>query len=298
MNESNLDKLTGAGFKKIGASLVGKIDGYFFTVTDRIDAENETDISINLAQNDERSKFLEFLDKEEHFKEYSIDKNNISITFKEDAGKDIVDALNDAAAKLSDIGALCICGSCDSTDNLGVYSNGTLHSILCDKCGEGVLKTFDEEKNRKGNYVKGFFASLIGALLGSLLWILIGMAGFYASIAGLAISFCAFKGYEMAGAKVSKTGVIINVITILIAFLFAQHVGLYIELHKEIPELTFSMFILNTHLILSDSDVLRYVLPNMGLGFLFVALGAYRTIANNFDAAKQAAGFKIEKVEL
>ena len=124
------------------------------------------------------------------------------------------------------------------------------------------------------------------------------MAGFYASIAGLAISFCAFKGYEMAGAKVSKTGVIINVITILIAFLFAQHVGLYIELHKEIPELTFSMFILNTHLILSDSDVLRYVLPNMGLGFLFVALGAYRTIANNFDAAKQAAGFKIEKVEL
>ena len=58
------------------------------------------------------------------------------------------------------------------------------------------------------------------------------------------------------------------------------------------------MFILNTHLILSDSDVLRYVLPNMGLGFLFVALGAYRTIANNFDAAKQAAGFKIEKVEL
>ncbi|WP_318662493.1 hypothetical protein [Treponema sp.] len=296
MDDINLGQLTNAGFKRIGLSFIGKVDDYFFTLTDKLDVEKEITVSINIAPNDDKSKLFEYLDKEQCFKDYGIDGKTVTITFIESSEKDLLNALQELAFKLKEINAVCVCGSCDNTEYLAVYTNGTVHSVLCEKCGSEVLKSFEEEKNKNPNYGKGFFLSLIGALIGSIVWILIGMAGFYASIAGLAISFCAFKGYEIAGGKVTKTGVIINIITIAIAFFFAQYIGLFIALQKEVPELTFSLFVLNSNLIFTDHDILSYILPNMGLGLLFVVLGASRTISNNFNAAKQAEEFKIEKI--
>ena len=52
-----------------------------------------------------------------------------------------------------------------------------------------------EDWEKKENLPLGLIGAVIGILLGSVLWVLIGQIGFIAGIAGYAIVFCGMKGY-------------------------------------------------------------------------------------------------------
>ena len=173
-----------------------------------------------------------------------------------------------------------------------------MYSLLCESCGTNVIDQFEKDKLAKNNYIKGFLASLIGALIGSAIWIIIGALGFFASIAGLAISYCAFKGYEIAKGKLTRKGIILNVIAIVIAFLFAQYAVLFIQFMKEFENMDLLGFIILTPVIFSDLEFVKSLLPDIGLGILFAFLGTYRTIINNYKSAKNAENIKVEKIEL
>ena len=62
MNNINLEKLNGLGFKKVGINWLGKIGRYYFEIQDKQDSEEELIVSLNLAPNTEKSKLFEYLD--------------------------------------------------------------------------------------------------------------------------------------------------------------------------------------------------------------------------------------------
>ena len=144
----------------------------------------------------------------------------------------------------------------------------------------------------------GFLGSVLGALVGSVLWIIIGLLGFIASIAGAAISYCAFKGYSLFKGKLTKKGIVLNIVAIIIAFVFAQYIGLYFDFKEAIAGADFGLYLMFTPVLFSDSEFLLGLLPNLGLGILFIALGASTSISNNFKAAKNNEELKIEKIDL
>ena len=104
---------------------------------------------------------------------------------------------------------------------------------------ENELRKITEEKKKslfveseddnlgENNYIQGAVGSLVGALLGSVIWFLIGMVGFYASIAGYAIAFCAFKGYQLMKGKLTRVAVVINIVAMLIAFLAINYLSYF-----------------------------------------------------------------------
>lgn len=300
MTDKNVEKLDELGFQEVGIVRIGKIGGYFFEVEDKQDAEDELIIAFNFAPNSSKSKLFEYFDKLEEnkaIKDYSLEKNKIFITYTEDE-EDVGAFLNELAAKIAEIDGKCICSNCENTENLSFYSNKIVYSLLCDDCGTDLMNQLDNDKKSDPNYVKGFLASLIGGLIGSALWILIGSFGFFASIAGFAISYCAFKGYGLVKGKFSRAGIILNVIAIIIAFLFAQYAGIFIELAKEYENLTFQKFLLVTPDLFTDLEFLKALIPDMGLGLLFVFLGTYRTISQNYKSARNVETMKVEKLEL
>jgi len=300
LNQINTEKLDNLNFKQIGINRIGKIENYFFDIEDKQDSENELVISINFAPNEKKSKLFEYFDelqKRSLISEYTLDKKNITVLFVENAELTIEDFLKDIVLKNKEIDGKCICQNCDSTEALSFYSDGKNYSLLCEKCGTDVINKFENDRKKKGNYLKGFIFSLAGALIGSAIWILIGAFGFFASIAGLAISYCAFKGYEIAQGKFTRKGIILNVIAIVIAFVFAQYAGLFLDFFKEYPTMKISDFLYITPIFLRDLEFMKALLPNIGLGILFIFLGTYRMIINNYKSAKNTENITIEKVD-
>lgn len=299
MTEQNVNILQRNNFKQVGITWIGKIKNLFWEVTDIQDAENKLGIIISISANENKSKIFEELDsfqKKEVISDYSFENNLIKIIYIENETTNLEEFLKTISSTLEEIGAVCKCSCCDNTQNLNYYSSGYKYLLLCDSCAEKTLEQAEKEKNSSGHYFKGFIFSLVGALIGSILWIILGAVGFIASFAGVAISFCAFKGFEKAKAKLTKKGIVINVIAIIIAFLFAQYAGLYIMFKKEVAEATIRVFLILTPILFRDMEFVKSLIPDFLIGILFLFLGSSSTIKQNLNQAKLNDEFKIEKV--
>ncbi len=66
------------------------------------------------------------------------------------------------------------------------------------------------------NVLMGILGSTIGAILGGLSVVLLMQIDMIAAISGLLIAFCTLKGYELLGKKMSKFGVILSGIYMLV----------------------------------------------------------------------------------
>ncbi len=302
MKSENLSVLEKYNFKQFSYVYVGKINEYYLEVVDVQDSEYSLNVSFYFYQNDNKSKLFGYFDelqKNGIISNYEMQKDEIYVTYNENCNEDFESFLQNLTKQLADIQMKNKCCNCDNTNNLAYYYNEQRYMFLCDDCANDLISKIEEDKNSPGNYVVGFVGSLIGALVGSLAWIIIGALGFIASIAGAAISFCAFKGYELAKGKLSKTGIIINIVSIVIAFLFAQYIGIFFDFKHAIPEANFTDYLLYTPVLFSDVEfLLKGLLPNFGLGILFVVLGASSSVSNNLKTAKHNDSLKIEKLSL
>ncbi len=300
MKEENREILSNLNFRLMDINWIGKIGKYYFDILDKQDSENELVIAVNFAPNENKGKLFEYFDtleKDEIISSYGMEDNVIRLSFIENGREKLDDLLKNIVSNFDGIDLKCKCDNCSNSMDLNYYCYSNRYMLLCDDCAGELRSKIEEDKNASGNYVKGFFASLIGAFVGSIVWILIGCLGFIASIAGAAISFGAFKGYNMAKGKISKAGVIINIITIIVAFLFANYIGLFIQFMKEIKDGDFISFVMFTPYLFSDSEFLAGIIKDLGFGILFAFLGSSKTISAYFNQAKRNDSFDVEKIE-
>ena len=143
---------------------------------------------------------------------------------------------------LKEVNASNVCSNCKSRFSVNFYDVNHSVSLLCDSCFDTINKTIQNNKENPNNYFLGFICCLLGSIIGSIVWIGLGAVGFYASIAGLAIAVAAFYGYKIGKGKYTKIGIVINVITILAGVFFAEFIGLYIEIAKELRDPNFFVF--------------------------------------------------------
>ena len=97
--------------------------------------------------------------------------------------------------------------------------------VICSEClnvlEEQKKKEAEELKNQPNNFGKGFAGALIGAFVGGLVWILIGLMGYMLSAVAILISFLASVGYDLMKGKQVKTKLYIVTITSVISILFS-----------------------------------------------------------------------------
>lgn len=302
MKEINIKKLQDSGFKQFDSEYIGKVNNYFFSIKDNQASEDLLYVTISIAPSESKNilfKYLDDLQKDNKIDDYELTKNEIKIALVEDSIYTIDIFLSDLSKVLEEIEAKNICNFCENTENIDLYVSSKVHSFLCQSCGEKLLTDLQEEKNIKPKYLLGFFASLVGALIGSVVWVVLGMLGFIASLAGYAIAYGAFYAYKKVNSKYTKLAIILNVVAIIIAFLFAQYSGIVFEVLREYKAdgITFSDAILYTNYLFTNKEFIVALLPDFGFGILFAFLGSFRTIKDNYTSAKEEENFYIEKVD-
>ena len=132
-----------------------------------------------------------------------------------DDGSDFEVFLKELSKVLSELKAKDVCFLCNKVKETEAYKFKDIPTFMCSECLENTKLNIERAKNEPNNYLTGFLGCILGALVGSLLWILIGYFNFYASIAGYFIAYCAFYGYNFGKGKATKVAAVINILAIV-----------------------------------------------------------------------------------
>ena len=299
MKENIKEVLNRFFFKEINSAWVGSIGNSKFTISqDKINKQNlilKTSCAISTS-NEELLKFLDEQKQKNNVEMFSMEGNLLSLTYilKDDAS-DVEYFLKDLSSLLTRLEAKDVCFSCNQIKDTDSYKVKGCPTFLCFECVENIKKEIEKASDAPNNYLSGALCCIIGALVGSLLWILIGYFNFYASIAGYFIAYCAFYGYNLGKGKATKIGAIINIFAIIFAMLFAEYIGLFIGVRKNF-DIDFLSFVKFFPKLFSDSSFIKSLLPSLGFGFLFAGLGSYNIVKSIFTKAKELSNTSVERI--
>lgn len=135
----------------------------------------------------------------------------------------------------------------------------------------------------KDNVMLGIVGAMIGALLGSVLWILLGQVGFIAGIAGYAIVFGSVKGYRLLGRHVSRKGIVICVIFSLVMIFAAEYTSTGFAIYQAFKEdyyITILDAMKSVPEFLKESEVRNELLKNLSVGYGLAVWASFSFVKN------------------
>lgn len=158
-------------------------------------------------------------------------------------------------------------------------------ATVCTVCGTPVQSgaAGPELTPVRENVGLGILGAVIGALIGGASIILLSRLGFIAAISGFLIAICTLKGYELLGKQLSKTGIVVGIVLLIVTPFAAYNLDLVWQFYSELKDYGLVLsdcipFLLE--LMQEDAELLRMYLSELGMLYLFVILGAFSTIRN------------------
>lgn len=286
-------------FKKINDTWVGSVGNNKFIIKEDKSTARRLTLKASCViggSNEELIKFLEEEKKRDRIKTFNVDKNLLSITYALSDGdcefECFCKELSDILTKLEAKDVCFLCNKAKETDSYKIKNEIT---FLCYECVDNIKAEAEKEKNAQNNYLTGALCCIIGALVGSGLWILIGYFNFYASIAGYFIAYCAFLGYNFGKGKATKIGAVINIFAIIFALLFAEYIGLFISIRQKFA-IDFLSFVKLSPTFFLNPEFIRPLIAKLVLGFLFAGLGSYKIIKSIFTKANELSNISMERI--
>lgn len=170
--------------------------------------------------------------------------------------------------------------------------NDVLDKEFCEHCGAPVGKPAGKqavavaETGKKENVFTGIIGAMLGAVLGGGCIILLSQLGYVASVSGLVLAFCTLKGYELLGRKLSKKGVIICILLVLVTPYIADRLDWAIVVMQEFSDYNITLLeafagipALISEGVIDSGDYIKNLLMIYG----FAALGAFSTLRNSVE---------------
>jgi len=155
-----------------------------------------------------------------------------------------------------------------------------------------------EEDN--GSYLQGAVGAFLGAALGGVVWALVLLAGYVASIVGLLIGWLAEKGYTLLHGKQNKGKIVILILAIIFGVVLGTVGADFIDLAQVIGEGEWEGFVIGDipgvilANLIENSEYQRGVLINVGTGLLFAALGVFALLRK---AGQEVSDATIKKLK-
>ena len=107
----------------------------------------------------------------------------------------------------------------------------------------------DSYQNQKENVLLGAVGALLGALIGGAVALFIARLGYVAMVAGIVLGICTIKGYEILGRKVSRKGIVISSIWMVITVFLVNQIDLAMEVVAKLGvEFAFAFRVVNKSL--------------------------------------------------
>ncbi|MGK8866415.1 hypothetical protein ACRS71_07155 [Streptococcus oralis] len=134
----------------------------------------------------------------------------------------------------------------------------------------------DSYQNQKENVLLGAVGALLGALIGGAVALFIARLGYVAMVAGIVLGICTIKGYEILGRKVSRKGIVISSIWMVITVFLVNQIDLAMEVVSKLGvEFAFAFRVVNQLIFSGDfPDNYFYNLAMLAV-FTLVGAGVY-----------------------
>lgn len=162
--------------------------------------------------------------------------NMVSVLVESDGVQDkknLTDVIHALVSQCEEFGVHNCCAHCKGDQEVHAAAVDHTPLLLCSGCLAQAAGRVNGGTFRKENLFLGFLGAVVGVLLGSVLWIVIGQIGFIAGIAGFAIVFCGMKGYEILGGRLTKKGIVLCVLLSFLAIFGAEIVSIGIVVYQE-----------------------------------------------------------------
>ena len=144
---------------------------------------------------------------------------------------------------------------------------------------EGSVSVSDSVKER---VVLGTLGAFVGALVGTICIVILGQFGYIASICGVVMGFSAMGGYQLLGKKMSKKGIIITIV-IMLVMVYVSNWFSYALAVADVAEVDVLTAFLVTPELVSEGfiDAGAYY-KDLVMLYAFMAIGAVPTIKKYF----------------
>lgn len=144
---------------------------------------------------------------------------------------------------------------------------------------EGSVSVSDSVKER---VVLGTLGAFVGALIGTICIVILGQFGYIASICGVVMGFCAMGGYQLLGKKMSKKGIIITIV-IMLVMVYVSNWFSYALAVADVAEVdVLTAFLVTPELVGEGFIDAGAYYKDLVMLYAFMAIGAVPTIKKYF----------------
>ncbi|MBP3801926.1 MAG: hypothetical protein J6I85_07925 [Clostridia bacterium] len=170
---------------------------------------------------------------------------------------------------------------CNVRGEVGFVSAQTFEQIKAENNSDNGPIQKDE------NIGKGIIGGLLGSLVGVLAIVLIGQLGFIAVISGIAMAACTILGYSKLAGGISKKGVIIAIIIMLIMTYVGVRIDATITIQNELSKYYSGVDFMTVFgkvddIVKLDTQIESAYIRDMILTYVFTAIGAAGIISTKF----------------
>lgn len=172
------------------------------------------------------------------------------------------------------------CSYCGQNVETEPYQRDGSYMHLCQNCVvrmSGNMATVPrQEQNRKENVVTGTAGALLGSLFGLLCIVLLRRVDFVSVVSGVIMAVGVLLGYERLGKKLTKKGIVIGVVIMLVMTYVGDRLDWTIRLYNAVkPEATFFECYRMVPILLQEGIIkMSNYIYNLVLLYMFLLVGA------------------------
>ena len=151
-----------------------------------------------------------------------------------------------------------------------------------------VQDTVEAYEAKEENFLLGIVGSLVGAILGGAVGLVIARFGYVSVIAGLALGYCTIKGYELFGKKLTTKGVVVSAIWMILTVLLVHQLDYALEVMKQY-DAGFGDAWNSINDAVFHSDFPENYFLNLGMLVVFTLGGAWISVQSALEVQKNRA---------
>lgn len=182
-----------------------------------------------------------------------------------------------------------VCAYSSQEGPVGLYQLGDSIFLINEESYQ-LLKSnlqieVDSYQNQKENVLLGAVGALLGALIGGAVALFIARLGYVAMVAGIVLGICTIKGYEILGRKVSRKGIVISSIWMVITVFLVNQIDLAMEVVAKLGvEFAFAFRVVNQ--LIFSGDFPDNYFYNLAMLAVFTLVGAGASISSVWSSHK------------
>ncbi len=283
----------GLQFDEFSSLVFGQIDGYTLYI-EPTEQRKQYRICFSVKAGDAftaPNAFDDLIKNSEVLTSSQLNHYKLVLYAKAKTNQALAQAVQEALVFFKERGFVNVCEQSGEPGQIDVYQLGGNILILSRQSFESLSSGLSLENqtydNQKESIVGGIVGAFVGSLIGGVVILLIAQMNYVAVAGGLAMGYCTIKGYELLGKKLSKAGIAISVVFMVLVTFLVNQFDYALLLVREYPDAN----VFDAFSVVNES-IFNGIIPdnywfNLILLYVFTGAGAFGAIRNALSSQTQ-----------